>query len=589
MKNSKLSKKQLNKYLFFLLAVFVLSSFSHTLAGKKIYASDFNVNQKTIDSTPGIIDALKLCKKSGASELIFEKGIYHFYPDKGTDKYCFVSNNDEGLKRVVFLFEGFKNLTIDGQGSTFIFHGFVNPFVIENSSGITFKNFQVDCERAFHSEGIILASNEDEMDLEIPEQFPFRISNNILTFTNGEEENKRKTTVSKNDVFGYGSLLEFDTEKKETAFMVYDYYLDAPLVARSLGGNKVRIYLKGIKGTVGNTMVFSPNHRNYPGFILSDSRDIRFEKIDIHHSGGMGVVGQRTHNVTLESCNVVPSRSRMISCTADATHFTNCTGKIELHNCIFTNQMDDATNIHGIYVQISDIIAADEIMVELKHAQQLGFDFLKKGTLVEFVKGLSLITEGTANVIEAEKINKNFTRIKLSRNLPESIKQGDALGEVRNFPEIHIHGNYIGKNRARGMLLNCRGKTIVENNTFHSPGASILFEGDASYWFEQGGVSDCIIRNNVFDNCLFGVWGSAIIDVAAGIKEDRETSRYNKNIRIYGNTFRLFEDSYILHLYCVDNLIYKNNKIEYTNAYPARLKRDSLFKIEYSDNIIIEE
>lgn len=56
----------------------------------------------------------------------------------------------------------------------------------------------------------------------------------------------------------------------------------------------------------------------------------------------MGIVGQRTHNVTVESCKVTPSNGRMISCTADATHFSNCTGKIELSHCIFENQMDDA-------------------------------------------------------------------------------------------------------------------------------------------------------------------------------------------------------------------------------------------------------
>ena len=107
------------------------------------------------------------------------------------------------------------------------------------------------------------------------------------------------------------------------------------------------------------------------------------------------------------------------------------------------------TNQHGIYVQIARQIAPNEVLVQLKHTQQLGFDFLQKGVPVEFVQGLSLITKGNAVVLEAERINKDFTRVKLSEPLPEGIKVGDAIGELRKFPAIHIHDNYIGKNRGR--------------------------------------------------------------------------------------------------------------------------------------------
>lgn len=558
-------------------------------AQENISVHDFGVGEN-MDATPGIIAALEHCKNDGGGELSFNKGIYHFYPEQGTDKYCFISNNDEGLKRVIFLIEGFDQLTINGNGSKFIFHGFVNPFVIDHSTQIVFKNFSIDVDRPFHSEGVIVGNHPDGVDIEISPSFPFRIHNNLLLFTNRNQKDERQTTVSREITYPYGSLLEFDTQKRETAYMAKDYYLNnMPLVAESLEDNKVRIFLKGLQGTVGNTLVFGAANRNYPGFVLSDSKDIRFDNITIHHCGGMGIVGQRTHNITVESCNVIPSEGRMVSATADATHFTNCTGKIELSHCEFRNQKDDATNIHGIYVQISKIINPYEAMVKLKHGQQLGFDFLKKGTPVEFVQGKSLITKGTAKIVEYKRINKELTYIKFSEKLPEGISEGDAIGENAEFAEIHIHDNYIGKNRARGMLLNCRGKTVVERNIFHSPGAAILFEGDASYWFEQGGVKDCTIRNNIFENCLFGVWGEAVIDVQAGILENREQSRYNQNIKIYDNLFKIFDDVLLLHAYGMKDLVWKNNKVERTHDYPATRTNTSYFKIENCDNINIEQ
>lgn len=554
-----------------------------------------NVNQFELspglhDATPALLKALESCKQHKAATLVFPTGEYHFYGDFGVDKYCFISNNDEGLKRIIFPIFEMDNLTIDGQGSSFIFHGFVNPFVIDHSKHISLKNFSIDFDRPFHSEAIILANREDGVDVEIPENFPYKIKNSILEFINGISEHGRQTTVSKNEIYPYGHMLEFDTKKRETAFMAKDYYLgNTPLVAEDLGGRRVRIFLKGLKGTVGNTLTFGPANRNYPGFTVSDCSDIGFQNISIHHSGGMGIIGQRTRNITVDHCKVTPSPGRMISTTADATHFVNCTGKIELSHCLFENQKDDATNIHGIYTQITKQISPIEVIVQLKHEQQLGFDYFKEGVEVEFVNSKSMITQGTAKVIEAERLNKNYTRVVFSDKIPVGIGAGDAIAELRDFPFVHIHDNIIRKNRARGMLLNCRGKTVVENNYFHSPGAALLFEGDAMFWFEQGGVSNCEIKNNVFDNCLFGVWGNAIIDVKAGIKEGFETSRYNKNIKITGNTFRTFDDALLLNIYCVDGLIWKNNKIEKTNDYPATRSNDSLFKVEYSDNVQIIE
>lgn len=573
------------------LIIFLSLIFSINGSAKKIInVADFGVTEQITDCTPGLVKCLQALKEEKNVELVFNKGTYNFYSEFGIDKYCFISNNDEGLKRIIFLIEEMHNFTLDGQGSEFIFHGFVNPFVINNSTNVTFKNFSIDFARSFHSEATIVANNSTGIDIEIPENFPFQLNNGTLIFTAGEKEQQRQTTVSKKIIYSFGSLLEFDSAKRETAYMVYDYYLGGtPLVAEKIGERKVRLFLNNLKGTIGNILVFAPDNRNYPGFAVSDCKDVLFHNITIYHSGGMGIVCQRSHNISVLSSKVITPEGRIISTTADATHFTNCTGKIELGNCVFKNQLDDATNIHGIYVQIVKKVSPTELIVQLKHSQQLGFDFLKKGIKVEFVQSKSLITKGFADVLTSVRLNKELTRITLSDSLPEGIDIGDALGEVGSSQFVHIHHNYIGKNRARGMLLNCRGKTIVENNTFHSPGAAILFEGDASYWFEQGGVTDCIIQNNLFDNCLFGVWGKAVIDVGAGITENLDVSRYNKNIKIINNTFRIFDDALLLHAYCVENLMWKDNKIERNNSYPPARTNNSLFKVEHSDAVQIKQ
>ena len=45
------------------------------------------------------------------------------------ENYYYISNNRHGLKRVPFPIIGKKNITFDGGGSNFIFHGEIMPFV----------------------------------------------------------------------------------------------------------------------------------------------------------------------------------------------------------------------------------------------------------------------------------------------------------------------------------------------------------------------------------------------------------------------------------------------------------------------------
>ncbi|MBF0197560.1 MAG: right-handed parallel beta-helix repeat-containing protein [Planctomycetes bacterium] len=542
------------------------------------------------DDTRAVGKVMKLIKKQGGGRLVFPKGRYDFYPAFADEFYFHISNNDEGLKRVTFSMRGIDNLTIDGNGSLFMFHGFLNPFILDGSSNIRLENFAIDFSRSFHSEAIITADPEEGLDVRIKEGFPYKVKDGMLLFTDGGKNEGPQTTVSKENIYGSNHMLEFDTKRQETAYMVKDFYFSTinGYPAKQLKDGTVRILVPRLKGTVGNTMVFGPNHRKYPAFVLSDCSDVHFSTVTLHHAGGMGILGQRTHNVVIDNCKVTPSKGRILSTTADATHFVNGTGKIVLSNNIFENQKDDATNIHGIYVQVSSV-DDDEVTVRLVHRQQHGFDFLKPGTKVELVRGKSMITYATVTVATVDKINKEYSIIRFKEGLPKGVRINDAIAEVRDYPEVTIVNNIIRKNRARGMLLNCRGKTIVDNNYFHSPGAAILFEGDAFYWYEQGGVRDCRISNNVFDNCLYGVWGKAVIDVKAGIKEDLNKSRYNRNILIENNTFRIYDEGTLLNLYCVDNLVWRDNTVEYTKEYPPRKRKFERFQVQHCDNVTIEK
>lgn len=560
-------------------------------SGNEVDVSDFGaIANDGHDDTFAIRKAIDACRKQQATRLVFPRGTYDFYPDFAVDKHYFISNNDAGLKRIAFLVEGLQGLTIDGQSSSFRFHGFVNPFVLDDAERITLTDFSIDFARPFHSEAIIAGPADDGLDVVVKEGFPYEVHRGTLLFTDAEEQEGPMTSVTTGAVFGSSHILEYDTSKRETAYMVRDYYFRGitGYPAKQLADGKVRIQVPGLTGTPGNTLVFGPNHRLCPGVVATDCRDVTLRGVTIHHAGGMGVLAQRTHNVTIDRCRVTPSPGRIVSTTADATHFVNCTGKLVLSDSLFENQKDDATNIHGVYVQVVERSGDKGIVVRLRHRQQHGFDFLQEGSAVEFVRGKSMSTYDTGEVARVERLNRELTLVTMKDGLPEGLRLGDTVAELRDYPEVVIRNNVIRNNRARGMLLNCRGPVVVEGNYFHTPGAAILFEGDAFHWFEQGGVRDCVIRDNVFDNCLFGVWGKAIIDVKAGIREDKETSRYNKNIRVSNNEFRVFGSTPLLHAYCVDGLTWEQNTVETTQAYPPRRGPATAYLVEHCDNVTID-
>ena len=339
-------------------------------------------------------------------------------------------------------------------------------------------------------------------------------------------------------------------------------------------------------------------HHKAPGFVVSDSANIRIQNVTVHHAGGIGIIGQRNRDMIVTGCRVTPSRRRMTSTTSDATHFVGHTGRLVLSHNLFEMQGDDASNIHGIYVKVVQVDHAQQrVWVKCVHSQQHGYDFAKKGTQVEFVHAKSMATYGTGTVASVTRLNEEVSELALVGGLPRSLVVGDVVAELRAYPTVLIYNNTIRNNRARGLLLNTRGKTLVANNYFHTAGAAILFESDAMYWFEQGGTRDCKIRGNTFSQCAHlgnAYWGDAVIAFNPGVTSHFNTSRYNTGISIKQNRFIMFDQArFLLHAQFVARLVWRSNRISRKQAplaYAGRSKQPTVpyYRIEHSDSVCID-
>lgn len=543
--------------------------------------SDFMDESSSEDAVCAVRAALEQCKDTKAAKLVLPGGTLNLKPDCAYEKYLFISNNTENLMRIVFDLSGMKNFEIDGNGTELVFTGFVTPFYLDGCENVLIKDLSIDYTRTFHSEGTVKAVGDGWLDLSFPDDYIYKIDNGLLHFY---DEN--------GTVYPYSHLLEFDAEKREPAFHAYDYWLyEEGNRAEELPSGDVRLYVENIKATVGNVMVLGASARYNPVFPISDSEDVTLRHVNIYHGGGMGVIAQKVRNIELDTVNVLPApgSGRMVSITADATHFSNCKGYIRMIGCDFENQIDDPSNIHGLYMAVKKILGPDKVLLKWCNTGQYGVDYIEPGMTLEIVNNKTVTSYASRTVKAVERLNKEYTAVTFTEELPEGLEINHAVAEDGEYPDVLVSGCRFAGNRARGLLIGSRGHVVVEDCYFHVPGAAILFEGDANYWFEQSGVRDVMLRNNVFDCCNYGSphWGAACIAVGTRIPE-KETSRYHRNITVTGNTFKVF-DNRVVNLFCTDGFVFENNTIETSDAYPASNMDKDRFIYRYSDNISICE
>lgn len=558
-----------------LLSICVTSS---VYAQKQIDMADYGLTPGQ-DVTPVIYDILS---REGKSDLriLFPKGDYHFYADKAFGKYHAITNHDNSYKYFAFPIIGGKNIEIDGGGSTFWFHGVVTPFLIEQSQNVSLKNFSVDWAEPFYVQGTVVASDSAKkyMDLKFTDFSKLKLEGDRLA-------------IETNGIYlpFLGESMVFDPTTKAVAYKAQDYLpvdRSKRLKATKLSNDTYRMTGNFAKRPAPEGLIYvfkgvNGSNRFAPAIHLTDSRDFKANDITIHHAGGMGLVGEKSENIHIDNFNVVlPQGSeRIVSTTADATHFCNCKGTLIIENCTFENMLDDATNVHGTYIRVAEVKSPRVVAANIVHYQQAGYNFAAVSDVVRFVESETILPIGDNRVVGVERINASYCLISFEKDIPATLKVGDGIENITWYPQLTFRNNIVRNNRARSILISTPNETLIEGNTFSSMMTSILFEGDLDFWFESGAVSNVVIRNNTFlDNCYGGNKGS-VIWINPHQRRTIAGQPYERNIVIENNSFRTFDPS-IVDARSVGGLIIRNNTIEASGTYPSIQPNMSTFTLK---------
>lgn len=555
----------------------------------------------TENCTPAVVRAICEVNDDCENIIVFDRGAYHFYPEGTTQAEFYPSNNDGGMKKIVFPIFGKKHVTIDGGGSEFIFHGRISPFILWNAEDITIKNFTIDFSRSCYGQGRITAADDFSFDLSIDKtEFPYHINNGILVFEGEFDEFstvKMPFLVQEFDPVttgpGYNTSPMFiATGKTEADLSILPVKTMQLAMTEKEDGtlhfeNKMPEVIQ-YRFHVGYDLNIKYENRENAGFFVLDSKATVIENITVYRCPGMGVIGQTSENITVKGVKMINriGRGGLVSVNDDATHFVNCTGKISLIDNVFDNMMDDATNIHGIYTKIKEMPAPNQIVVSLMHFQQYGVNIYKPGDTIELLKNGSLKTLARPIVVCAQMSeDKKSILLTFASNVAGCVEIGDIVENAERMPEAYLVGNHTGNNRPRGFLLTTPKKVLIENNTFYNSGFGIHITSDGTYWFESGRVKDITIKNNRFINCAYA-WGDYVIAVTPEFPSIPNV-QIHRNINIENNYIESFQPG-IVYAFSVDGLRVRNNTWVETDAYPKRGTETHTYKLVNCKNVELD-
>lgn len=574
--------KQIQLLCFFLLLCCVSVS-----AGHVISVADFGLKPDSrVNATPYVQKAIEACRRQPGSTLVFPEGRYDFWAQHAIEKEYFETNTyDNNPKILAVLLHNLKDLTIDGQHSELIMHGRMQPFTLDHCRNISLKNFVVDWDIPLTSQGEVINSTPDYLDVKIDRlQYPYIIENQQLVFV-GEgwkssvwsvmqfEPDTRFVLPNTGDNLGWRRFRAIETE---------------PGVVRiSDPKNEVNKFFP----PVGTILVLRHSSRDHAGIFIFHSENTRMENIKLHHTCGLGILSQYSKDITFDNVHIIPNatKGRVLSGHDDGFHFMGCSGLLKIENCSWEGLMDDPINIHGTCSRIMDVLSPTRLKCKFMQNMSEGMEWGRSGEVIGFIDPTTMRTASSGAMVRFEALNKSEFIIELAEPLPADIKAGHVIENLTCTPDAEIRNCHFGSCRARGLLVSTPGKVVIEDNVFESSGSAILIAGDANAWYESGAVKDVLIRRNDFRypcNSSLYQFCEAVISIDPEIPAPDTRYPYHRNIRIVDNTFHLF-DYPIVFARSVDGLTFSGNTLIRDTTYTPYHYRKEGITLEACKGVVI--
>lgn len=451
-----------------------------------------------------ILDSLRTAPQHTGLTLVFAPGRYNFHQANAAMRDYYISNHDQTLPHATALdFSGLDNLTVEGSGMEVICHGRMLPVSVTDGRNVTLRGISIDFAVPQIAQLEIVEVDTARGTRFRPiSEVNWHINSDTLLAVSGEGWE-----------FTPSGAIAFDADGHIVAG-TGDLWVPTRGVQQLADGSLLAPRWRDARLKGGDHVAMRAWARPQPAVFVAECADVTLEDINVHYAEGMGLLAQLTHNITLRRFNVCrrgKDDPRYFTTQADATHFSQCSGHIDARDGLYEGMMDDAINVHGVYLKLTERIDSTHFVGRFMHHQAWGFRWGSAGDTVQIVRSAVMDTVGAPCILAAIEPRDTPTthgvkEFVLTLSRPFGIDpEAEAFG-IENLtltPTVYFAGNVVRDNRARGALFSTPRHTVAENNLFdHTSGTAILLCGDCNGWYETGACRDVTIRFNRFVNAL---------------------------------------------------------------------------------------
>ncbi|MBQ9530925.1 MAG: hypothetical protein IJR70_02520 [Eubacterium sp.] len=512
-----------------------------------LYAKDFGNSN---NFSAGFADAVS--KLNSGDILSFENIEYHFYKDFSQRREIHMSNTDSlrnPNKYFGMILENLDDITIEGNGATFIIHGDICALGVLNCKNITLKDFTI----RYHSPSVIEMKvqqiHKKKVVFSVPENTFYNISGKTVEFY-------EKSPFSERIYWKYINDENSSIQVIHSGSNVFRVNNDKGVFhnvkgIKALGNNKIEIEYsskpKFIEGAV--YAITQDKNRNTSGVFVNESENVKAKRLNINYLQGFGWLSQMCGDISFEECNFVPSENHRVSSFADLIHISSCKGRVDIKKCLFEHPHDDAINIHGVFLRFKEKLDSKSAVFEFVHDQQGGYSAFHEGNKVKFYYRDSLeamlgeyTVKQAIDYIDGKSVSLTFEE-ELPKNI-ETIYDGQnniVIENVTYCPDVEISDCRFEAIPTRGILCTTSGKARIWGNSFsHIYMAHIYISNDANEWYESGPVRDMEIYSNSFykdfDDSLKKS-ESPVILIEPITLGGKIKAAVHRNIKIFSNNF----------------------------------------------------
>ena len=456
------------------------------------------------NATPAVRAAVARLADGGTLRL--EKGEYHFFEEGTEDLFLASAGSSTGMKKVVFHLSNRKDVTIDGGGSSFIFHGNAFPFVAERCDGLKIGNFTSRVFRLPLVEFTIAEKNDEGFVCRFAEgSAPYEVKDGNISFDLDEGRSDSRERVISVHALRYCQIQYIATpgcrhDKDKLAASFY------AVAAEDRGGGEVffRYFDDPHPKNAGKCSfpldeplcMLIGCERNRSLMAFSDCRDIEVADVDVRNGVAMGLVAQMCENVRILRYRVRPDEGRHISLTADAIYLVDAKGRIEIADSEISWGLDDAMNIHGNYTFLESVDGR-QAELGIQHHFYHGYFPYRVGEKVEFSRGKGPEKKllGHAVVAEFSAPARDESRAPIVFDREISAEWcGCDVANVSHAPTVWIHDNYF--HDYMHIRLSAFADILFERNRLQNGNSVIDHDDLTGYWGECGPAHTLVVRDN---------------------------------------------------------------------------------------------